>query len=623
MKTFLPSENKIQRLTSSVVDQIAAGEVVERPAGLVKELIENSLDAGAKTIEIQFSNGGLFVCVKDDGCGIEPEELSLALSRHATSKIKKAGDLFSIQSYGFRGEALASIASISCLTLISKIKNLKSAYRLKSEFGKTMKLEKLSGTQGTTVIVDRVFQNVSARLRFLKSESVETLAVKNVIVSQALSRPDVSFRVIHKGRLLSYWPRVSSARQRAETILSISPLYHHVHKEGEYSVEAVLSAPNNTARTSKKMWFFVNGRAVEDKTLYGALMSAHRNLLMHGEYPIAVLYLTMPPVEVDVNVHPTKTRVRFRNQSKIFKFVQSGARALLEKGPWLTHLAPSYQELIKEGKNNPRQSRPVFASQEKLDLKTNLNQEDGKKPLKPKEFRFEAKPSFVSALTAEKLKRKLNAGGINAESSKESFNALNQKQRTFSSLRVLAQAKKTYIVAQSESSLVFVDQHAAHERILFEKLISFFKKGRAEQQKYLTPLKIKMDPAEVLAAMQAGPAFKTLGIEIKSSRSDEVLILSSPSFIKESVIERAIKQWTAEHIERGESFTAEKIVSDISASMACHSAIRAGQTLSLKEMESLLEQMEGFSFSSFCPHGRPVFVEYPFSRLERDFGRVV
>ena len=617
MKDLLSNKNKIHQLDSSVVDQIAAGEVVERPAGLVKELIENSLDAGAKMIEVQFSNGGLFVCVKDDGCGIEPKELSLALCRHATSKISKAGDLFSIQSYGFRGEALASIASISCLTLISKTKNLDTAYRLKSEFGKTMKLEKLNSTQGTTVIVDRIFQNVSARLRFLKSESVETLAVKNVIVSQALSRPDVGFRVIHKGRLLSYWPKADSAVKRAEMVLSMSPLYCHVHTDADYSVEAVLSAPNSTARTSKKMWFFVNGRAVEDKTLYGALMSAHRNLLMHGEYPIAVLYLKIPPVEVDVNIHPTKTQVRFRNQSKVFKFVQNGVRSLLEKGPWLTHLAPSYQELIKEGKNNPRQKKPVFEHQEKLNLKPESN----KSFFAPKENVFSGKPS----LAPPALKSSAGAGGgvSSQDSSAQSFNTLRQEKRTFSSLKVLAQAKKTYIVTQSESSLVFVDQHAAHERILFEKLMSFFKKGGAEPQKYLTPMKIKMDPAEVSAVMSARSSFKTLGIEIKSTPLDEVLVFSSPSFIKESVIERALKQWAEEYIERGESFTAEKIVSDISASMACHSAIRAGQVLSLKEMESLLEQMEEFSFSSFCPHGRPVFVEYPFSRLERDFGRVV
>ena len=348
----------IQTLDSSVIDQIAAGEVVERPAHLVKELVENSLDAGANSIEVQFAEGGLYVSVKDNGRGISPKELSLALSRHATSKIHQSSDLFSIYTYGFRGEALASIAGVSHLTLRSKSSSADQAYSVKSQFGKTLKVEATGGEIGTTVVVDRLFENVPARLRFLKSESVENLAIKNVITAQALSHPEVSFRVIHKGRLLSFWPAVSSYLKRAEIILS-KPLHHHVCTKSPWSVELILSPPNRTAKSSKKMWFFVNGRSVEDRILYGAMMSAHRNLLMHGEYPIVVLHITCPPSEVDVNIHPTKTQIRFLSQSRVFQLVQGAVRELLEKAPWLDLLHSENSDVSKEP---PSEIKPAQTS---------------------------------------------------------------------------------------------------------------------------------------------------------------------------------------------------------------------------------------------------------------------
>ena len=606
----MKKEISIQKLGSSVIDQISAGEVVERPAGLVKELIENSLDAGADSIEIQFSDGGLFVSVKDNGSGIPSDELSLALARHATSKIRKMGDLFSIESCGFRGEALASIASVSCLNLISRTKNSKTAYRLKSEFGKTLNIEKVSGSLGTTVTVDLLFQNVPARLRFLKSEAVEALAIKNIIIAQALARHDVQFRVITKGRMIFYWPQCGSRLKRAEMILGEKPLYQHKGGErGFCEVEVVLSAPNKTARSSKKMWFFVNGRVVEDKILYGALMSAHRNLLMHGEYPISALFLQMNPAEVDVNIHPTKTKIRFRNQARVFQTVQKAVRSLLEKGPWLTHLSPSAKELLSETKprrndhlqqanfslNPPSKYPPQTAPIERKVIEETFHQ---KTP--PTNAKQNTAPIVEKALVKDKTLAK-----------------------TFSSLQVLAQAHKTYIITQSPASIVFIDQHAAHERILFEKLLQGMKQKAPPSQKNLIALSIKMDPAEVAAVFSMKESFLSLGIEIKNQKPDEIKVLSSPSFIKPAVVEKAIRDLAFKNIETGEPWTIEKVVSHIAATMACHSAIRAGQILSIKEMESLLEQMEEFCFSSFCPHGRPVFVEYPLLKLEKDFGRVL
>lgn len=597
----------IQKLDSSVVDQIAAGEVVERPAHLVKELVENSLDAGASSIEVQFAEGGLYVSVKDNGRGISPKELSLALSRHATSKIRQSSDLFSIQTYGFRGEALASIAGVSHLTLRSKSKESDQAYSVKSQFGKTLKVETTGGEVGTTVVVDRLFENVPARLRFLKSESVENLAIKNVITAQALSRPEVSFRVIHKGRLLFFWPAVSSYLKRAEMILS-KPLHHHVYTRAPWSVELILAPPNRTAKSSKKMWFFVNGRSVEDKILYGAVMSAHRNLLMHGEYPIVVLHITSPPAEVDVNIHPTKTQIRFLSQSRVFQLVQGTVRELLEKAPWLDLLHSESSDISKEPSSEVRQTsfNQVLSTKKPSSKRLKVSS-----PLKGFDFKESSSKDIQEQSTLEKTS--------NAVEKPEQLTS-DILKNNFSSLKVLAQAHQTYLVTESSKSIVLIDQHAAHERILFEKFMSQLK--NLEKQKHLIPLKIELDPAEVKAVLSMKAEFQSLGIDLKSSKSTEISVLASPPFIKEKAIAVAIQQLAEGHIHHGEEFTAEKVVSDISATFACHSAIRAGQTLSISEMESLLSQMDEFAFSSFCPHGRPVFVEYPFSRIEREFGRI-
>ena len=672
----MKTQSSIQELNTHVVDQIAAGEVVERPAQLIKELIENSLDAKAKSIEIQFSEGGLNTSVKDDGEGIHPQELSLALSRHATSKIKDSKDIFSLQTYGFRGEALASIASVSCLTLISRTKNQSQAFRIKSDFGKTLKVEAINGSQGTSVVVNQLFQNVPARLHFLKSESYEASCINKVITAQALSHPEVTFRVIYKNKLVFFWQACNSYHQRAEMILG-KPLYSKKVTENQWTQEVILSAPNKTEKTSKKIKLFVNGRSIEDKTLYGALLAAHRNVLMHGEYPVCVLHFKLPAVEVDVNVHPTKNQVRFRNPSRVFKMTQKTARDLLEQSPWMAELNPLKKESQK--KSEESFSQYVFTSPGLSQFKTQKNFKKSVSPKTPSSFSTQTKeesflphnispetsPSFSTQTTEDH--KNSSTQRISPETSQRTSPETSQRtspetsqrtsqetsqrtspetpqrtsqetpQRTsqeslqesdsvvqnFSSLRVLAQAHKTYIVTQSQNSLVLIDQHAAHERILFEKIMDQFRKGKIEKQKKLIPLTLQLDGAEVSALLSMKKNFKLIGIEIESQKTDEIQVLSSPLGISVEALEKSIRQFADLHVERSEEFNVEKFVSDFSATSACHSAIRAGQVLSYQQMESLLEQMDRSSFSSFCPHGRPVFVEYPLSQIEKDFCRTV
>ena len=643
--------NSIHTLSPEVINHIAAGEVVERPGNLVKELIENSLDAGADKIEIHFSEGGRFVQIKDNGCGIKDSELNLALSPHSTSKISSLQDIWAINSYGFRGEALASIAEVSDLTLVSKPENQKKAGRLKSEFGKKTSVESIGSEKGTTIIVKNLFQNIPARLKFLKSESAETTVIKNTLKAMALPRPQVEFRVLYKNKLLFYWPGVKNLQKRAEEVLSLENTFYTKTKYQDIHLEAVLCAPNKTVSNRRQMWFFVEGRWVEDATLYAAVMAAYRGLLMHGEYPIVVLNLSCPKADLDVNVHPAKSKIRFRNSSPIFKAIHNSLRAILEKALWLEDKkerpSPSNMEKEKElsfpgavfkqtqlqeknlkpkgvylgeplNSSSLRSSEPeaVESNSKKM---TGFNESFSQK--------YENQGIYNNTTSVADTVRNMKiTPDIKEDTSITSSHLETQKienKNYWSSLHVLSQAHLTYIIAQTRASLIFIDQHAAHERVLYERLMFSWNTGKGEIQNRLVPLALDLDSSLVTALLSVQKEILKIGVEIELSGPDGVVIHSAPAILKDVALQKALVQLADEIKTLGGSFAIEKKISDLCASMACHSAIRAGQALSKEEMKGLLISMDEFPLSSFCPHGRPVFVEYPLSRLERDFGRRV
>ena len=624
----LTIEKNIQQLSPEVINQIAAGEVVERPANMVKELMENSLDAGASKIEVHFSEGGRFVQIKDNGCGIKDDELNLALSPHSTSKISSVKDIWAIQSYGFRGEALASIAEVSDLTLVSKPKHQDRAARLKSVFGKKTKVEITGSEVGTTVIIKNLFQNTPARLKFLKSESSETTVIKNTIKAMALSHPSVEFRILHKNRLLFYWPGAENLQKRAEEVLSLKDTFYTKTRYYDINVEAVLCAPNETAVNRRQMWFFVNNRWVEDNTLYAAVMSAYRGLLMHKEYPVVVLNLSCRSGNLDVNVHPAKSKVRFKNSSEIFKAVQHSLRAVLEKAPW-----------IKSKKNNInvqriKEKELMFPNKEfqqtQFHKKNFLASQDSEKSNTQKHFfpsvskeGEEEEVSFSDSVSPSIKNEDIKEAVVLEEKAillKE--NEIKEGQKNYwSSLHILSQAHLTYILAQTREAIVFIDQHAAHERVLYERLMLSWNRGKGEIQNRLIPLVLDLDESLVKALLSVQKELLKIGVEIELSGPDGIVICSAPAILKDIALQKSLIQLGEEIKNLGGSFAIESNISDLCATMACHSAIRAGQSLSYKEMANLLIQMDEFPLSSFCPHGRPVFVEYPLSRLEKDLGR--
>ncbi|PIS11010.1 MAG: DNA mismatch repair protein MutL [Bdellovibrio sp. CG10_big_fil_rev_8_21_14_0_10_47_8] len=605
---------KIESLSDEVVDQIAAGEVVERPAHLVKELVENSLDAGATEIRVQFSDGGRNVTVTDNGVGIDPRDLGRALDRHATSKIKISTDLWRLKSFGFRGEALASISAVCRLTLISKPHRQKNAARLISHFGTREAIEEIGGASGTSVGIEDLFSNVPARLKFMKSSSAENTRIRAVLKAMALSHPEVQFHVEQEGQLIHLWPATKTKIERVQQILGLKNVFEGRAVRGDVQAYAVFTDPQTVQRTAKDLWFFAQNRWIQDRSLQAAVMEAYRHLLMHGEYPSAVVWVETSPENIDVNIHPTKSQVKFADPSLAFRAVQAAIRDVLETAPWIPAGA-AVSTKRTDGSNDQFFQQPQFQSEDLLRTQyaTKESQEasgvmEALKTFRPPSF---SRPPVTSVLpeTSEQ-----NSGSVTTKSDQRSY---------WSQFQVLAQTNLTYILTQNKDGLMIVDQHAAHERVIFERLMSAWKGGQAEVQEFLFPLAIDLSPDEVEALIAQQESLARLGLTVEALGPETVGVKSAPSLLKETALTEALRKMAHELVQNSGSFALEKRIGDLIATMACHSAIRAGQPLSTEEMKSLLVSMDEFPLSSFCPHGRPVSVSYPFYEMEKDFGRIV
>ncbi|MFN8792110.1 MAG: DNA mismatch repair endonuclease MutL [Bdellovibrionales bacterium] len=598
----------IALLAPEVRDQIAAGEVVERPAHLVKELVENSLDAGATEIRVKVREGGRFVEVQDNGRGIGAGELGLALDRFATSKIQTGDDLWRLKTYGFRGEALASLAAVSDLTLISKPPGESWAARIRSQFGAKSSVESVSSEVGTLVRIEKLFENVPARLKFLKTESAENQAIRQVIKAMALSHAKVEFKYFEDEKLVLVFNPTSNLA-RSEQVLEMKGLYSAEDQGDGWRVEIHFASPEHVGKTSKNIWVFVQGRFVQDRALQTAVTEAYRSLLMHGEYPLVVVQLWAPEDQVDVNIHPTKSQVKFAEPSKAFRFVHHTLRDALEQAPWHESAranagaqaaagAVSFAAASQDGSEaslQPSQTATNLHFQDSALLNTQYRQKD---------FEFATPRLRVEESTSLARSAAPSAG-------------------VWSRLEVVGQVGLTYIVAQDQGRLVLIDQHAAHERVAFERLMRAWNGGHLEIQEFLFPFALDLSAAQVEALLTCEADFQKLGVAIERLGPSTLGIRSAPAFVKDRVFAEMMEVMADEILEKGGSFRFEKKVIDLCATMACHSVVRAGQALSHEEMRSLLVQMDEFPLSSFCPHGRPVSVEWSFEKLEKDFGRRV
>lgn len=578
----------IQVLSSEIINQIAAGEVVERPSHLVKELIENSLDAGSDQITIEISEGGRYIRVQDNGKGILSTDLDKALQRHATSKITKTDDLWNLNTFGFRGEALASAAAVSKMTLKSFEKNEKKSSQIESDFGQLSEIKPSAQSIGTEIKIEDLFENVPARLKFLKSESSESSQIKSVVKALALAQPQVEFKLINNGVLQFFYPKRTHKIERVRDVLEKNEFFEAKESSSSFKCHMIFSSPHEVAKTSKQIWIFVQNRWVQDRALQAAVMDAYRSLLMHGEYPFVVLWLDCKPDEIDVNIHPTKSQIKFQDSGAAYRIVHSTLRHALEKAPWIVdYKAPAAVGFSQSPSQNLKFFDHSFEQTRFKNKDFNISTED------------------ITELKVSPVSVNNHIGG-----------------GFWSSLQIIGQVNLTYIVCQKEDRMVFVDQHAAHERVVYESLMKDWKADSFEVQNYLFPLTVDLSEDKVEVLLKNTDEMQRLGFEIEQLGPEAIGIKSAPALIKDSCLPVVFDKMALDLLDNGGSFAIEKKISDLFATMACHSVVRAGQSLSVSEMQELLKSMDEFSLSSFCPHGRPVSVEKSFVELEKLFGRI-
>lgn len=576
----------IRLLSSEVSSQIAAGEVVERPASVVKELTENSLDAGAKNISIAIEDAGRVVIeVADDGYGIPAAELELAASRHATSKLTQSEDLFHIQTLGFRGEALASIGSVSHMTITSRVESAKEGARLRVDGGVSAKIEKVGAPVGTVLRVENLFYNVPARLKFLKSDVTERRAIDALVTRYALAYPNVRFKVTDgkqttlqtagdgdRRAILAALYGVDVAKQMLEVMA----------QEDGLSLSGFISPTSLTRSNRKEITFFVNGRWVQEFSLTAALLQAYHTLLMVGRYPLTALFLEIAPEDVDVNVHPTKAEVRFKSQDKIFSFVQRSARkALLAYTP-----VPSVSPQLWG-------SRPASSE--------------------PREIGIDWSIAHDESLTVE------------TQAADESISPSTVNgQRSFSTgvplLRLIGQIGSTYLVAEGPDGLYLIDQHAAHERVLFEKLMAQHDTKNIPSQALLAPEVVTLPPQSAKTLIQQLPFLNHFGFEVEEFGTNTFQVRAMPTLFSGGDPASALRA-LVEDFEEDETPLQAEVEAKLAARVCKRLAVKGGQTLTSDEQRSLLHDLEACQSPRTCPHGRPTMIHLSVDTLERQFGR--
>ena len=598
---------RVRRLPAVLIDQIAAGEVVERPASVVKELLENALDAGAGRVRVEVRDGGrAAVVVSDDGCGMSPEDARLALERHATSKLREAADLEQIASFGFRGEALPAIGAVSTLRLRTRRAEDPVAIELCVEGGVQRPERQLGAPPGTRVEVSELFANVPARRKFLKSATTEWGHCSDWIARAALARPDVHFDVIRDERPAFSWPATSVAFDRVAAVLGereAEALVPVEAVEGRVRVWGWVSRPDRHRGSLSGVYWFVNGRPVRDRLLRHALVEAYRDILPRGRFPSAVLHLDLPASAVDVNVHPAKWEVRLADPRAAHRWVRAAVRSGVEERAWLGGSA----EEAAAGAPAAGVSAPGWTP--------GPAGEGG--PARPG-----GHGTLRDAATGSDW---LFAGaGGGAETTPGSGGRIR-----FGELRLLGQVLVTYLVLEGKEGVLLVDQHAAHERVLYEQLREGWLAHGVERQGLLAPLAVQVEPQALAALIEARDEATRLGFELEPFGDDTVALRAVPALLADrdpAALVRSLADAWREG-QGGAARVSGAEVRDLDAAdrifatLACHSARRKGDTLDPREQQALLDALDAIPWAPTCPHGRPVVVPFTQAEIERRFLR--
>ena len=579
---------RIRVLSEAVAQSIAAGEVIERPASVVKELIENSIDAGSSEIVVELRMGGLqLIRVYDNGEGIDPEDVPFALQRYATSKIREAEDLYSIHTLGFRGEALPSIASISKMTIKTRVPGNNSGMKVVCEGGEIKTVSEVGCPSGTEIEVQNIFYNVPVKRKFLKSIPSELRSCLNHFLRLSLSHPSITFKFMHDGRMLQEHLKTESPLVRIEDILGrevVEQLQRCEFDDGEIKISGFASLPSITKGNSEGIYLFVNKRYVKDRLIYRAIIEAYRHVLPSGKFPVVVLLITVPAYSVDVNIHPTKAEVKFRDPEKVFRAVTVTLRSLHEGKAILTGIEPTGEQEDFAYRSTSWQSSLLFNSTSNY-------------------------PPMTGGL-GEELASVVREEG-RAEWSVESK----------SPFRVLGQVQGTYIVCEGEKEIVIIDQHAAHERILFDQFKNQYDTKSIVSDKFLMPILIELPAEESIILNSHLEELQSMGFEIDPIGNSAFAIRSKPSWICQKDPKTMVKEILEELSFLKSEGQRTEAVDKILITLACHTAIRANFTLRREEMEELVKILSPFNLSTTCPHGRPVFFVFNLDELAKQFKR--
>ncbi|MEI7815902.1 MAG: DNA mismatch repair endonuclease MutL [Desulfuromonadales bacterium] len=602
---------RITILPETLTNKIAAGEVVERPASVIKELIENALDAGATDISVEITAGGRRrIRVSDNGHGMSREDALLSLERHATSKIKIDSDLENILTLGFRGEALPSIASVSRFSLATREPASAEGTEIIVEGGRVRDVRACGMAPGTVISVEQIFFNLPARLKFMKSAETEAAHVADVVARMAVSRPDVAFSCISDDRELLKQQRSDLQRRLAQVVGKDSSLHlFPLAADDTYiSITGFISAPPLIRSGTQAIYTFINGRFIRDKVVQHAIMQAYRGVIDRGRYPVVALFIVLPPGEVDVNVHPTKHEVRFRRQSAVHDAIQAAIEEVLSKSPWLTTpiiagVAP------KEFPAQAYRERIAAAAQTSLAMQPQTPHQS----LSPQQY---STASVIKTVTPER------SATIN-ETAQQFRPDLAQSEDNgyFSSLAIIGQFHSEYILCQSGSELVIIDQHAASERVAYQLLKQQCQSGGIESQRLLFPETVELSFSEVAVAVRFCSDLAGIGFELEPFGGTTLLVSAAPRLVARKTPVILIRDLLSDLEKFGTSAAFNDVLDSLLSRIACHSVIRGMHLLEQRQIRELLQRMDNTDFAASCPHGRPVSHVVTLIELQKIFKR--
>ena len=630
---------RINVLPKEIYQLIAAGEVVERPSSVVKEMIENSLDAGAKNITLEIKNGGsTYIRITDDGCGIERDDVRKVFISHATSKISKKDDLNSIDTLGFRGEAMASISAVAKVELLTKAENEEIGTRYEIAGGEELEFDDAGCPNGTTIVVRDIFFNTPARMKFLKKDVTEGNQVAGIVDRMAISHPEISFRFIRDGKQMLITSGNGDlkstiysvlGKEMSDSLMSVDYSYENMRLTG------FVSKPTASRKSRAGQFFYINNRIVKSKTAMAALEQAYKNTIMVGRFPACVLNIELDPSQVDVNVHPAKTEVRFANEKPIFNLVYYGVKTAIENDRTVKEVEfkekPIYQQ------SNAYQNDDNKSFQAKFDFFKKKDEPPSQQVIKtkPREdfWRVEAPKPEYKITRDDKPKADINIEYKEPENfapaqkeeipkaqADEKVVITDEKdnENVIPDFKLIGEAFKTYLIVEIENELYFIDKHAAHERMNFERLKS---QATVETQMLLAPVVVNLTKDEFIAISENIDLIKQCGFELEEFGESQIIVRAIPSLVDGDSVKDLMLEIAQKLLEHKTDILPDKI-DWIYHSASCRGAVKAGDYTSRQEQEMFVKKLLAMPNIRFCPHGRPVFIKMSKYDIEKQFGRV-